>query len=1359
MVVTGGMFVPPSPPALLQITRARLLGMALLAVIVVVHNLFIVTGFSTGWSLMVAAVLVGYGALARLLLLRCAGHALISPLNDALLALDIGVWTFAIYGTGGERSWLVFLLILRAIDQAPFGFRRAVTYAHVSVAAYAGLAAWLTLVEGRPLPWSAEAGKIAVIWLANVYVCAVALIVDRLRTRRREAEAALRESEERLGAELHKLHAVIEAIPNPTFYKDEQGIYRGCNAAFLAYLGKTREAIIGKSVYDLSPPDLAEVYHKADVALFEARGSQTYETNVVYADGTRHDVIFYKAAFFNADASLGGLVGSILDITERKQREREATRLYEVTAQLTGAREMTGVLELVTRSATDLLGCDTAAVLRYDRTREGLVPVSDVNLPPAMREAVIRPGEGVTGRAFATREPVWARDLTAERHAYSDAPTATAVHTGPARGTLAVPIVTGETTYGVLAVGFAAAHEFTPDEVRLLTSFAHQAAMAIEKQALLEGAEDRQQLAETLADLARSVAQGGELPHVHQRVVEGVRALLKADIARLYDLDAEAREIVLRATSGGQAGAGTAAERIPVGQGVTGRCVAERRPVMSSDLLHDPALVLPEAMRGELQSSVRRAYLGVPLIIEGQVIGALSVGARGGRTFTPEEVQLAQTFADQAGVAIERARLLREAAERSLALEKLYREARAQELEATKLFEVTAGLAAARDVDTVLDLITVKAVELLGCDAAGILRYHRDRDCLTFVRGENLAPGLRAVVVRPGDGISGRAFSERAPVWTSDLVAAPLVYADKKTEDTIRSIAPRAVLGVPIVMRDSAWGVLTVYFSVRHDFLPSEIRMVTSFAHQAALAIDTQELLEETRAARESAEVATRAKSEFLANMSHELRTPLNAIIGYSEMLQEDAADRRQLELVPDLQRIHAAGRHLLQLINEVLDLSKIEAGKMDLYLETFEVAALLDEVQATIQPLAQNNHNTLRLDYGSALGTIHTDQVKLRQALFNLLSNACKFTTRGTIELSATRGPGTGGDWFTFRVSDTGIGMTTEQMGRLFQPFTQADASTTRKYGGTGLGLTISRRFCQMMGGDIIARSAPGAGSAFTIRIPAAPADAAETVARALEPAAAQGGESGAKVLVIDDDASVRELLTRFLTKEGFRVSTAANGEDGLRLAHLLRPAAITLDVMMPGMDGWTVLSRLKADATVADIPVVMLTIIDDRNHGYMLGASDYLMKPVDRDRLLTLLRRYQDDDRAVRVLVVDDDAATRAVMRTILERDGWSVTEADNGRVALDEVAREQPNLILLDLNMPVMDGFEFVSELRRRPDAHAVRIVVMTSRDVDDDDRRRLNGGVERVLQKASLSREELLRVLREILASAQRTRRSA
>ena len=508
----------------------------------------------------------------------------------------------------------------------------------------------------------------------------------------------------------------------------------------------------------------------------------------------------------------------------------------------------------------------------------------------------------------------------------------------------------------------------------------------------------------------------------------------------------------------------------------------------------------------------------------------------------------------------------------------------------------------------------------------------------------------------------------------------------------------------------------------------------------------------------QSLQQANRAKSVFLANMSHELRTPLNAILGYSEMLQEEAIEQDLQEFVPDLEKIQGAGKQLLSLINDILDLSKIEAGKMELFLESFDVAKMIDEVASTIRPLVEKSANTLHIGCSPDLGVMRADLTKVRQGLFNLLSNAAKFTREGNITLDTSRQRMDDRDWIVFHVTDTGIGMTPETIVKLFQAFTQADASTTRKFGGTGLGLALTRRFCQMMGGDVTVRSMPGQGSTFTIKVPAIVSEtksessgdaasgssdrAAADVTEPLPPAASC-------VLIIDDDPMQRDLMQRFLSKQGFCVRTANSGAEGLRLARQLRPVAITLDVMMPGMDGWSVLTALKADAELCDIPVIMLTMVDDPNRGWTLGASDYATKPVDRQHLSLILKKYTCPNPPCPVLLIEDDPASRAVMRSILEKEGWKVSEAENGRTALESMKRQRPSLILLDLMMPEMDGFEFAEQVRKHDEWRSIPIVVLTAHDLSSEERRRLNGYVEKILQKAGDSREALLHQVHDVL----------
>ena len=513
---------------------------------------------------------------------------------------------------------------------------------------------------------------------------------------------------------------------------------------------------------------------------------------------------------------------------------------------------------------------------------------------------------------------------------------------------------------------------------------------------------------------------------------------------------------------------------------------------------------------------------------------------------------------------------------------------------------------------------------------------------------------------------------------------------------------------------------------------------------------------EEVFAAKEAAETANRTKSQFLANMSHELRTPLNAIIGYSEMLAEEAEEAEEAEdtAAADLRKIHKAGRHLLALINDILDLSKIEAGKMDLFLEKFDVAEMATDVVATIQPLVEKNGNQLVVESLDSLGVMSADATKVRQNLFNLLSNAAKFTEQGVVTITVRREPRNGVEGIVFRIADTGVGITAEQQSRLFEAFSQADASTTRKYGGTGLGLAITRRFCLMMGGDVQVASEEGKGSVFTMWLPAnvqaLPAPLAETPQR--QASDAPSGTRAPLILVIDDDATSRELLQRSLRRDGFHVEAADGGEAGLRLARELRPTVITLDVMMPGMDGWAVLKNLKAEPDLANIPVIMLTMVDNKNLAVRLGASEYMTKPIDRGQLIALMDKYRCGEPSCTVLLVEDDASTREMMRDILTRQNWVVIEAENGQAALSRIRQSRPTLILLDLMMPRMDGFELAAALQDQPDWASIPIIVLTARDITTDDLVRLDGQVEKVLQKGSNSREDIIRAVRELVTAS-------
>ena len=502
-----------------------------------------------------------------------------------------------------------------------------------------------------------------------------------------------------------------------------------------------------------------------------------------------------------------------------------------------------------------------------------------------------------------------------------------------------------------------------------------------------------------------------------------------------------------------------------------------------------------------------------------------------------------------------------------------------------------------------------------------------------------------------------------------------------------------------------------------------------------------QESIAEAENARSEAEEANKAKSTFLANMSHELRTPLNAIIGYSEMLIEEAEDLEPEEFVPDLGKVKNSGEHLLGLINDILDLSKIEAGKMDLYLETCDLRKEIDDVVATIKPLIDKNANTLILNCPEEIGTIETDITKLRQNLFNLLSNASKFTENGQIDLTVKRYQEEGQDWVKFQVKDTGIGMSPEQIAKLFQAFSQADTSTTRKFGGTGLGLAITKKFCEMMGGRIEVTSEYGQGSTFTIDLPTkvttSPQDNSNQLAEQNSPAHPQTN----RILVIDDDPAARELMQRYLIKEGFNVTSVPNGEKGLLCAKELKPKAIILDVMMPKVDGWSILTQIKADPELVNIPVVMTTMVDNKKLGYALGANDYLTKPIDRHRLTQILGKYKLNNSSQVIMVVDDLQDNREIISRHLEQEGWQVEEAENGKIALEKISTHLPQVLILDLMMPEMDGFELVEKLHQNQDWQSIPVIIITAKELTPEDRQRLNGHTEKIIQRYGRDEQDL------------------
>jgi signal transduction histidine kinase/CheY-like chemotaxis protein len=683
-------------------------------------------------------------------------------------------------------------------------------------------------------------------------------------------------------------------------------------------------------------------------------------------------------------------------------------------------------------------------------------------------------------------------------------------------------------------------------------------------------------------------------------------------------------------------------------------------------------------------------------------------------------------------------------------------------VETTTLYEISQEIIAQVALEPTLHLIVERARQILQAEVSLLALRQEGSDTFVMQAHSGMVPQvLGGLHIRPGEGLGGHVVLTGQPHMVGDYL---MEFRDSPFLKLAQEAGLRSGVAVPLKARDVVIGVLYVYSRAPQRFHDEDRQLLSALADQAAIAIENAKLYQQVRQhaeelearvrqrtqeleeANRQLELASRHKSEFLANMSHELRTPMNAIIGFTRLVMRRGKDILPARDHDNLGKILISADHLLTLINDILDLSKVEAGRMEVHSSSFALEPLIDLCLRTVEPLLRSERLRLVKDIEPGLSPLFTDQDKLKQIVVNLLSNAVKFTEEGTITVSARQRDGL----VAIAVSDTGIGVPADKLGLIFEEFRQVDSSTTRRYSGTGLGLSISRHLARLLGGDITVQSAVGVGSTFTASIAlryqdVRPAVAGTTAPVSAVPAVPPGADR--IVLAIDDDPNVIYLLQENLAEAGYRVVGAAGGEEGQQRARELRPMAITLDILMPHKDGWQTLHELKADAATRDIPVIVLSIVDNKDLGYRLGAFDYLLKPFDREAILGTLAHIPPQQG--RLLVVDDDPQVIDLVRQLLEGEPYEIATATDGQEALEAIAEKRPDVILLDLLMPRMDGFGVIDQLQQDPQSRHIPVIVLTAKALTATERATLDQTVRTVIQKRGLDRETLLLELQGLL----------
>jgi GAF domain-containing protein/CheY-like chemotaxis protein len=947
-------------------------------------------------------------------------------------------------------------------------------------------------------------------------------------------------------------------------------------------------------------------------------------------------------------------------------------------------------------------------------------------------------GTGITSRVIQTRMPLNLGTLEEQ--------TANGGYVAPelfenAKGVqytqswMGVPIIVGDKVVGVVNVQSYKEHAYTEDDQRLLQTLSANMGVAIENARLFD---------ETQRLLKETEQRNAEL-----QIINGIGQVLtrQHDLATVIDLVGDKlREIV-------------GEDNVGIGlYDPKTRVVTTQYVYKKDERLQTPSFVMNDftlkaAMQGKslvfnkfsprlwarlgpqmsVDGQIPKSAVMVPLVVGKTLVGGISV-----QTFDRENaysesfVKLLEAIASNMATSIQNARLFEETKQRAAEL--------------AVVNTVSNALAGALDLNTVIELVGEQIRSAFHADIAYVALLDDARQTIHFPYqyGEELSS------IALGRGLVSKVIEGKQSILINRDIEKRRVELGVTFAGQRRA---RAYLGVPIFLGGEAIGILSVQSEKQENaFTENDQRLLETIAANVGVAIQNARLFEEAEQARRAAEEANHAKSAFLANMSHELRTPLNAIVGFTRIVRRKAEGALPEKQLDNLDKVLTSSEHLLNLINTVLDIAKIEAGRMEVQASNFSIEALSEQCLTTAQPLIKPGVR-LERDFAPIATIIHSDQDKIKQIILNLLSNAAKFTQTGYVRLSIRSNP----THLTLAVSDTGIGINKEALDRIFEEFQQADTSTTRKYGGTGLGLSISRSLARLLGGELTAVSEPGQGATFTLTIPihygdanAASRDPARGQTKEADASPQPAGQPRKLVLVIDDDPDAVYLLQESLSP-AYEIVGARTGMEGQQKARELHPRAILLDIMMPDKDGWQVLHDLKQDPHTRGIPVILLTIVDKKALGFRLGASAYLLKPLDPEAVMDALQRVtQQEGRPARhVLVVDDDPLVADMLRQILPEKDFALESALDGMAGLEAIAHRRPDVILLDLMMPRLDGFSVIQQLRQNPGTQDLPIIVISAKELTAEESTRLKESAAYVMRKQGFDSERLLREINKAL----------